>query len=77
MPRQLLSELASGDAVMVTRLDRLALSPCDLLNTLAAITTGKKADFKSIGEAWADNHHGAWALDVDCTRRGWRSSNAT
>jgi hypothetical protein len=37
----------------VTRLDRLARSTRDLLNTLAAIT-GKKARFRSLGKAWAD-----------------------
>src|SRR5438034_11776299 len=35
--RRLLGELADGDVVMVTRLDRLARSTRDLLNTLAAI----------------------------------------
>jgi DNA invertase Pin-like site-specific DNA recombinase len=34
---------------MVTRLDRLARSTRDLLNTLATIT-GRKAGFKSIGD---------------------------
>jgi DNA invertase Pin-like site-specific DNA recombinase len=51
--QRLVSELAAGDVVMVTRLDRLARSTCDLLNTLAAITA-KKAGFKSLGDAWAD-----------------------
>jgi DNA invertase Pin-like site-specific DNA recombinase len=35
------------------RLDRLARSTRDLLNTLAAITE-RKADFRSLGDAWAD-----------------------
>jgi hypothetical protein len=39
--------------LMVTRLDRLARSTRDLLNTLAAIT-GRKAGFRSLGDAWAD-----------------------
>jgi DNA invertase Pin-like site-specific DNA recombinase len=39
----LLDQLDDGDVVMVTRLDRLARSTRDLLNTLAAIT-GKKAE---------------------------------
>jgi DNA invertase Pin-like site-specific DNA recombinase len=39
--RRLLGQLDDGDVVMVTRLDRLARSTRDLLNTLAAIT-GKK-----------------------------------
>jgi predicted site-specific integrase-resolvase len=38
---RLVSELAAGDVVMVTRLDRLARSTRDLLNTLAAITDRK------------------------------------
>jgi DNA invertase Pin-like site-specific DNA recombinase len=36
--RRLLAEIAPGDVVTVTRLDRLARSTRDLLNTLAAIT---------------------------------------
>jgi DNA invertase Pin-like site-specific DNA recombinase len=39
---------------MVTRLDRLARSTRDLLNTLAAITA-KRAGFKSLGDTWADS----------------------
>jgi DNA invertase Pin-like site-specific DNA recombinase len=37
--RQVLAKLAAGDVLLVTRLDRLARSTRDLLNTLAAITT--------------------------------------
>ena len=51
--RRLLAEIGAGDVLMVTRLDRLARSTRDLLNTLAAITA-KKAGFKSIGDTWAD-----------------------
>jgi len=51
--RRLLAALAPGDVVTVTRLDRLARSTRDLLNTLAAIT-GRKAGFRSLGDAWAD-----------------------
>ena len=49
----------------VTRLDRLARSTRDLLNTLAAIT-GKKAGFRSLGDAWADTttSHGRLMLTV-------------
>ena len=63
--RRLLDQLDDGDLVMVTRLDRLARSTRDLLNTLAAIT-GKKAGFKSIGDAWADTTtaHGRLMLTV-------------
>jgi hypothetical protein len=38
----------AGDVLMVTRLDRLARSTRDLLNTLADIT-GKGAGFRSLG----------------------------
>ena len=50
---------------MVTRLDRLARSTRDLLNTLAAIT-GKKAGFRSLGDTWADTttSHGRLMLTV-------------
>ena len=43
--RRLLDQLEAGDVVTVTRLDRMARSTRDLLNTLAAIT-GKKAGFR-------------------------------
>src|SRR6478672_9189192 len=63
--RRLLDQLAPGDVLMVTRLDRLARSTRDLLNTLAAIT-GKKAGFRSLGDAWADTttSHGRLMLTV-------------
>ncbi len=51
--RRLLDVLNAGDMLTVTRLDRLARSTRDLLNTLAA-TTAKKAGFKSLGDTWAD-----------------------
>ena len=51
--RRVVSQLAPGDVVTVTRLDRLARSTRDLLNTLAAIT-GKKAGFRSLADTWAD-----------------------
>jgi DNA invertase Pin-like site-specific DNA recombinase len=63
--RRLLAMLAAGDVVMVTRLDRLARSTRDLLNTLAAIT-GKEAGFRSLAAAWADTTtaHGRLMLTV-------------
>ena len=63
--RRLLGQLEEGDVVTVTRLDRLARSTRDLLNTLAAIT-GKKAGFRSLGDAWADTttSHGRLMLTV-------------
>ena len=51
--RRLLDQLEAGDVLTVTRLDRLARSTRDLVNTLAAITA-KKAGFRSLGDTWAD-----------------------
>jgi len=63
--RRLLDVLDAGDVLTVTRLDRLARSIRDLLNTLAAIT-GKKAGFRSLGDTWADTTtpHGRLMLTV-------------
>jgi DNA invertase Pin-like site-specific DNA recombinase len=50
---------------MVTRLDRLARSTRDLLNTLATIAD-KEAGFRSLGDAWADTTtaHGRLMLTI-------------
>ena len=63
--RRLLDQLDAGDVLTVTRLDRLARSTRDLLNTLAAITA-KNAGFKSLGDTWADTttSHGRLMLTV-------------
>ena len=63
--RKALAELEAGDVLMVTRLDRLARSTRDLLNTLAAITD-RKAGFRSLGDTWADTTtaHGRLMLAV-------------
>jgi DNA invertase Pin-like site-specific DNA recombinase len=63
--RRALDQLAGGDVLMVTRLDRLARSTRDLLNTLAAITD-RKAGFRSLGDTWADTTtpHGRLMLTV-------------
>ena len=63
--RKAIAALEAGDVLMVTRLDRLARSTRDLLNTLAAIT-GRKAGFRSLGDAWADTttSHGRLMLTV-------------
>src|SRR5467141_2365330 len=63
--RRLLDQLDPGDVLTVTRLDRLARSTRDLLNTLAAITA-KKAGFRSLGDTWADTttSHGRLMLTV-------------
>jgi hypothetical protein len=51
--RRGMAALNPGDVLLVTRLDRLARSTRDLLNTLAAIAA-KGAAFRSLGDAWAD-----------------------
>ena len=63
--RRTLDSLGKGDVLMVTRLDRLARSTRDLLNTLAAIT-GRGAGFKSLNDTWADTTtaHGRLMLTV-------------
>ncbi len=63
--RRALAKLEEGDVLMVTRLDRLARSTRDLLNTLAAVSV-KKAGFRSLGDAWADTTtpHGRLMLTV-------------
>jgi DNA invertase Pin-like site-specific DNA recombinase len=63
--RKALAQLAAGDLLMVTRLDRLARSTRDLLNTLAAISD-RKAGFRSLGDTWADTStaHGRLMLTV-------------
>jgi DNA invertase Pin-like site-specific DNA recombinase len=62
---QLRRQLEAGDVLTVTRLDRLARSTRDLLNTLAAISA-KKAGFRSLGDTWADTttSHGRLMLTV-------------
>jgi DNA invertase Pin-like site-specific DNA recombinase len=48
-----MGSLRPGDVLLVTKLDRLARSTRDSLNTLATITD-KGASFKSLGDVWAD-----------------------
>src|SRR6266478_8832949 len=62
---KVLRRLEPGDVLMVTRLDRLARSTRDLLNTLAAIAD-RKAGFRSLGDTWADTTtaHGRLMLTV-------------
>jgi DNA invertase Pin-like site-specific DNA recombinase len=60
-----IAKLEEGDVLMVMRLDRLARSTRDLLNTLAAIAE-KHAGFRSLGDVWADTTapHGRLMLTV-------------
>jgi DNA invertase Pin-like site-specific DNA recombinase len=60
-----IATLTAGDTLIVTKLDRLARSTRDLLNTLDAI--GKAgASFKSLGDPWCDTTtaHGRLMLTV-------------
>jgi DNA invertase Pin-like site-specific DNA recombinase len=63
--RRVIDQFDAGGVLTVTRLDQLALSTRDLLNTLATITA-KKAGFKSLGDTWADTttSHGRLMLTV-------------
>jgi DNA invertase Pin-like site-specific DNA recombinase len=57
--------LEPGDTIVVTKLDRLARSTRDLLNTLATIGEAG-ASFRSLGDPWADTTtpHGRLMLTV-------------
>jgi DNA invertase Pin-like site-specific DNA recombinase len=60
-----LAALAEGDTLIVCKLDRLARSTRDLLNTLAEIAQ-RGATFKSLGDPWCDTTtpHGRLMLTV-------------
>ena len=63
--RRALDQLGAGDVLLVVRLDRLARSTRDLLNTLASIAE-RQAGFRSLSDAWADTTtaHGRLMLTV-------------
>lgn len=60
-----LKALGDGDTLLVTRLDRLARSTRDLLNTLDAVAKAG-AGFRSLADTWADTTtpHGRLMLTV-------------
>jgi DNA invertase Pin-like site-specific DNA recombinase len=60
-----LASLEPGDTPLVTKLDRLARSTRDLLNTLDAIAKAG-ATFRSLGDGWADTTtpHGKLMITV-------------
>jgi len=60
-----LATLGEGDTLIVTRLDRLARSTRDLLNTLDAISRAG-AGFRLLADTWADTTtpHGRLMLTV-------------
>ena len=63
--RRVIEHLDADDVLLVTRLDRLARSTRDLLNTLAAIAD-RKSGFRSLADTWADTTtpHGRLMLTV-------------
>ena len=63
--RKAIASLGRDDVLIVTRLDRLARSTRDLLNTLADIAKAG-AGFKSLRDTWADttSAHGRLMLTV-------------
>ena len=63
--RKAIASLREGDTLMVTRLDRLARSTRDLLNTLDTIAN-KGAGFRSLADTWADTTtaHGRLMLTI-------------
>jgi DNA invertase Pin-like site-specific DNA recombinase len=62
---KVLARLDQGDVLLVTRLDRLARSTRDLLNTLDSVAK-RGAAFKSLADTWADTTtpHGRLLLTV-------------
>jgi DNA invertase Pin-like site-specific DNA recombinase len=60
-----IAALGPGDTLVVTRLDRLARSTRDLLNTLDAVGQAG-AGFRSLGDVWADTTtpHGKLMITV-------------
>jgi DNA invertase Pin-like site-specific DNA recombinase len=69
--RKAIAKLDAGDVLIVTRLDRLARSTRDLLNTLATIAD-HNAGFRSLGDTWARHHDTARPPYADRARRAGR-----
>src|SRR5712672_1208817 len=65
---RMLSKLAPGDVVTVTRIDRLARSTFDLFGIIKRIVDAK-AQFRSVAEPWAGHRQQNRAVDA---RRPWR-----
>src|SRR5438132_912601 len=63
--RKAVARLSEGDVLVVTRLDRLARSTRDLLNTLHQISK-RSAGFRSLADTWADTTtaHGRLMLTI-------------
>ena len=63
-----IAALGKGDTLVVCKLDRLARSTRDLLNTLAAVGEAG-ATFKSLGDHWADTTTPHSRLMLNCAGR--------
>ena len=63
-----IAALGEGDTLIVCKLDRLARSTRDLLNTLAAIADAG-ASFKSLGGSLVRYDFGAWSTNAHGLRR--------
>ncbi len=63
--RRMLDQIRSGDTIVVWKLDRLARSTRDLLNTIETLAESG-ANFKSLSEPWANTttHTGKMIMTV-------------
>ena len=59
-----IAALSEGDTLVVCKLDRLARSTRDLLNTLATISE-RGASFKSLSDCLGRYNNATWAIDGD------------
>jgi DNA invertase Pin-like site-specific DNA recombinase len=66
--RKALAAIGKGDTLIVSRLDRLARSTRDLLNTLHEVSEHGAA-FKSLADAWCDTTTPHGKADDDAARR--------
>ena len=69
---RMLKNLAPGDVVTVTRIDRLARSTFDLFAIVKQIVD-TKAQFRSLAEPWADTGTSTGRLMLTCAREASRT----
>jgi len=60
----MLDQLRDGDTVIMWKLDRLARSTRDLLETMETIREAR-ARFQSLSEPWANTTNSHWQADHD------------
>ncbi len=73
--RKMQAQIEEGDVLIVMRLDRLARSTRDLLNTLAAIAD-RKAGFRFLGDTWTDTTTAHDRLNLTVLA-GWQNLSAS